>query len=145
MTDDCLSLGRRIVVGIDGSKRSAAVLEWATSQARLSATVLEVVTVWERSTNPGWELGIPDTFDPAAEPLAMHHKLLDPMKAAHPDVTVHSSVIEGRPALLLVEASLGADLLVVGRTGHGEFVGMLLGSVSEHCVHHASCSVVVIR
>ena len=38
-----------------------------------------------------------------------------------------------------------ADLIVVGSHGHGEFVGVLLGSVSEHCVTHCNCPVVVIR
>ena len=42
-------------------------------------------------------------------------------------------------------ASEGADLLVVGSRGHGGFVEALLGSVSQHCVHHAMCPVVIIR
>ena len=37
------------------------------------------------------------------------------------------------------------DLLVVGSRGHGTVVGMLLGSVSQHCVQHAGCPVVVVR
>ena len=45
----------------------------------------------------------------------------------------------------LVEAAKGADLLVVGSRGHGEFVGMLLGSVSEYCVSNAECPVLVHR
>ncbi len=44
-----------------------------------------------------------------------------------------------------MEASTGADLLVVGSRGHGEFAGMLLGSVSEHCVTNAECPVLVFR
>jgi nucleotide-binding universal stress UspA family protein len=52
---------------------------------------------------------------------------------------------EGHPAPLLVEASRGAALLVVGSRGHGEFAGMLLGSVSEHCVSNAHSPVVVVR
>ena len=38
-----------------------------------------------------------------------------------------------------------AGLLVVGASGHGGFVGMLLGSVTQHCVSHSACPVVVIR
>ena len=49
------------------------------------------------------------------------------------------------PAPVLVEASKGADLLVVGSRGHGEFVGMLIGSVSEYCVTNAHCPVLVHR
>lgn len=46
---------------------------------------------------------------------------------------------------MLLDAATGADLLVVGSRGHGGFAEALLGSVSQHCVHHASCPVVVIR
>jgi len=54
-------------------------------------------------------------------------------------------VVEGHAAPVLLEAARGASLLVVGSRGHGEFTGMLLGSVSEHCVTHARCPVVVVR
>ena len=46
---------------------------------------------------------------------------------------------------MLIERSKEADLLVVGSRGLGGFAGMLLGSVSQHLVAHASCPVVVIR
>ena len=58
-------------------------------------------------------------------------------------VSVSRQVVRGHPANVLVEASRGADLLVVGSRGHGTVVGMLLGSVSHHCVLHAECPVVV--
>jgi nucleotide-binding universal stress UspA family protein len=45
----------------------------------------------------------------------------------------------------VVNESKGADLLVVGNRGHGAFHGMLLGSVSIHCVTNATCPVVVVR
>ncbi len=47
-------------------------------------------------------------------------------------------VVQGDPAKMLESVSDGAALLVVAQRGHGEVVGMLLGSVSEHCVAHAN-------
>jgi hypothetical protein len=46
---------------------------------------------------------------------------------------------------VLAAESRDADLLVLGSWGHGTAVGMLLGSVSECCVHHGACPVVVVR
>jgi nucleotide-binding universal stress UspA family protein len=60
-------------------------------------------------------------------------------------VTIRPKVVEGIAAQMLLDASAGADLLVVGSRGHGGFVEALLGSVGQHCVHHAKCPVVVIR
>jgi nucleotide-binding universal stress UspA family protein len=60
-------------------------------------------------------------------------------------VKVRPKVVEGNPAQVLLDESTGADLLVVGNRGHGGFVEALLGSTGQHCVHHATCPVVVIR
>jgi nucleotide-binding universal stress UspA family protein len=51
----------------------------------------------------------------------------------------------GQPALVLVEEARGADLLIVGSCGHGDFAGLLLGSVSHQCALHASCPVVIVH
>jgi nucleotide-binding universal stress UspA family protein len=60
-------------------------------------------------------------------------------------VKVSSTVREGNAAQVLLETAMDADLLVVGSRGHGGFAEALLGSVSQHCVHHARCPVVIIR
>jgi hypothetical protein len=62
----------------------------------------------------------------------------------HQRVEVSTRVLRGHPAQVRLEAATGADLLVLGSRGHGTFAGMLLGSVSQHCVQHAPCPVLVV-
>jgi nucleotide-binding universal stress UspA family protein len=136
---------RRIVVGLDGSQSSIVALEWAASQAELTGASLEVLMTWEWPTSYGMALAVPSDYDPTHESENLLRDLLKPIREAHPSVSIESRVVEGHPAPVLVEASHGADLLVVGSRGHGEFAGMLLGSVSEHCVTNAHCPVLVMR
>lgn len=49
------------------------------------------------------------------------------------------------PSAALLRLAHGADLLVVGSRGLGGFAGVLMGSVSLQCVHHAPCPVLVVR
>ena len=60
-------------------------------------------------------------------------------------VRVTMSAVSGHQGRTLVEHAAAADLLVVGARGHGNVVSHLLGSVSDHCVNHAPCPVVVVR
>jgi nucleotide-binding universal stress UspA family protein len=62
-----------------------------------------------------------------------------------PNVDVWTRVMQGRPADVLVDASEGAELVVVGSRGRGGFRGLLLGSVSRSVMHRAHCPVAVIR
>ena len=58
---------------------------------------------------------------------------------------MHTQVVKGHPAPVLLDAAVGADLLVIGSRGHGGFTDALLGSVGLHCVHHAHCPVLIMR
>ena len=137
---------RRIVVGVDGSESSLAALRWAVRQAELTGAPLEIVSAWEWLVSySGWETPVPPDYDPADEARRQLDKAVAAVLTPGDVIEVRRSVIEGHAAPVLVALSKTADLVVVGSHGHGEFVGMLLGSVSEHCVTHCHCPVVVIR
>jgi nucleotide-binding universal stress UspA family protein len=135
----------RIVVGIDGSESSAEALRWAATQARLTGDDLEVVMAWEFPTTFGTAPPVPAGYDPAQDTASLLAELVQRELGSDSGLKVTQTVVEGHPAPVLVDAARGADLLVVGSRGHGAFVGMLVGSVSEHCVSHAPCPVVVVR
>jgi nucleotide-binding universal stress UspA family protein len=135
----------RIVAGVDGSPPSVAALDWAARQAELTGAELEVLMTWDWPTSYGWTLPLPEDYDPAGDVHRVLDEVVAAVRADHPQVKISTLVAHGHPAVLLTEASEGADLLVVGSRGHGEFVGMLIGSVSEHCATHAHCPVLIHR
>jgi nucleotide-binding universal stress UspA family protein len=135
----------RVVVGVDGSPSSLEALAEAAEHASRTDAVLDAITTWQWPASFGWALQLPEGFDPASDATSMLDEALAPVRAARPELVIRATVAEGNPTATLVKASAGADLLVVGSRGHGEFTGMLLGSVSEHCVGHAKCSVMVVR
>jgi nucleotide-binding universal stress UspA family protein len=133
-----------IVVGVDGSPPSRRALAWAARQAQLTGAQLRVVTAWQLPRDYGFPVVLEDV-DLAAEARGLAEATVQEVLGPHPDIPVVTEVHQGHPAVVLVDAARGADLLVVGSRGHGAFTGMLLGSVSEYCVTHADCPVVVFR
>ncbi|MGI8415493.1 MAG: universal stress protein [Nakamurella sp.] len=133
----------RIVVGVDGSPASIDALRWAIRQASLTGATIEAVIGWQYPISSGgysiaaatdWAGNAHTTLDTAVDEAA-----------GTPNTEIVRKVVEGHPAQVLVDASAGADLLVVGSRGRGGFAGLLLGSVSAHLAAHAPCPVLVIR
>jgi len=138
---------KKIVVGVDGSDASVAALQWAIDLAAQTGADVDAVHVYEIGL--AWIDGYqPDIGRWIAEAAAAAEKLLkgvvERASADHPDVHVIRTVIEGPAARTLIAQAADADLLVVGTRGHGGLPGLLLGSVSNQCTHHAPCPVVVV-
>lgn len=149
MTEHAVDSTHRIVVGVDGSPGSKTALRWAMDQAHLTGATVEAITTWQDPTQYGTAYGwTAVAFDGDTYATTMA-KVLDETIAEvtaqmpHPG-TVLTQVVEGHPAEVLLHAAAGARLLVVGSRGHGTFAGIMLGSVSQHCVQHAPCPVVVV-
>jgi nucleotide-binding universal stress UspA family protein len=130
----------RIVVGVDGSPDSLDALAWAAHEARIRDANLEVVyALFYR----------PELLEQYPGLLENERSILSAAvaRARHLEPTVETTgrIADPPAAKALIEASAGADLLVVGSRGLGGFKRLELGSVSQQCAHHAFCPVVIIR
>jgi nucleotide-binding universal stress UspA family protein len=138
-----------IVVGVDGSESARAALGFALDEARLRGAAVRVVGVWHVPvTAYGGAMVAPDPSlagDLESQMSRVLGRALEEASDVAPGVDVETVVREGAPAGVLLEEAQGAELLVVGSRGLGGFRGLLLGSVSQQCAHHAPCPVVIVR
>jgi nucleotide-binding universal stress UspA family protein len=137
-----------IVVGVDGSEASKEALRWALEEAPVRGSSLRVVYAWLSPQIGGRGYIPPDVLDPELLRQTAQERLdgfVAEVVGESPGVEIERVVDEGPAAQVLVEAAKKAELLVVGSRGHGGFAGLLLGSVSQQCAHHASCPVVIVR
>ena len=137
--------GGNVVVGVDGSPSSRAAAQWAADYAEQIGGVLTLVAAWDWTQSYGWAVPLPSDYNPEEDAHRLVDEVARELGHEHPGLRIEARTAQGHPAPVLVDASNDAALLVVGSRGHGEFTGMLLGSVSEHCVTHAHCPVLVLR
>lgn len=136
-----------IVVGVDGSPNGEAALHWALEEAHRSGGRVLALHAW--SLPSGYELAPyaaltvhRDKCEAGAQ--ALLHDAVTRARGRHRDVECSEATVEGWTAGLLLEAAKGARLLVVGSRGRGGFAGLLLGSVSQQCAHHAPCPIAIV-
>jgi nucleotide-binding universal stress UspA family protein len=137
---------KRIVVGVDGSPASSAALGWAVREAELTGDTVLAVIAWQYPIAAGWApVAMDDGIDLEAIAEKTLAQAIDEVAKPGSAVTIERRVVKGYAPSVLLDAAAGADLLVVGSRGHGTFAEALLGSVSQHCAHHAKCPVVIMR
>lgn len=135
---------RTIVIGVDGSSDAADAMNWAIDESQRQQVKMLLVHGVEIGAAAASPYGSGLVLEQLEE---VGRLILDEALAfvRAKGIEAEGRIEIGSSAHALIEASRGADLLVVGSRGHGGFAGLLLGSVSTACVHHAHCPVVVVR
>ena len=133
----------RIVVGVDGSDQSIAALRVARKLAPTFDAVIQAVSIWDYP--PDYTGFVPLGSDNFQEiTLKRLERAVDAAFGIDVPESLEKLVMFSHPSKGLVRVSEGAEMLVLGRRGHGSFRGLLMGSVSGACVAHAKCPVLVI-
>jgi nucleotide-binding universal stress UspA family protein len=135
------SFEARIVVGVDGSASSMRALAWAAAEAQLRGAALEVVHAYF-GRHVVFEALAPNML--ADEQSVLDRAVLRAKKLV-PAVVVTGRLCDPPAGRALIEASEGAEMLVVGSRGLSGAREWALGSVSSECAHRALCPVVVVR
>lgn len=127
------------VVGVDGSRHSAAAVDYAFEESARRGTMLRALHVWlpPRPGSVDEATGLQECRRLLSETVAGR-------TARYPEVDLRHEVVAGHPVQVLTKASEHALGLVVGTRGRGGFPGMLLGSVSQGVVLHGRCPVITV-
>jgi nucleotide-binding universal stress UspA family protein len=130
-----------ILVGVSGSRASAAALRWAEDEAGRRHGELKIVRIWHPEPRASYAR-TPARADSPADPERASEELADTVRAVlggRPLTDTTAVVVEGSAERELVAESAGADLLVLGSGS-----GTSIGPVVRTCVIHAHCPVVVV-
>jgi nucleotide-binding universal stress UspA family protein len=137
---------KTIAVGTDGSPGAEVAVEFAAREAAAHGAALRIVAAWEVPPSVLSAGGVtPDvyaSFEEEARRIA--HEAAARVAEVEPQVQVEERVLEGHAGNTLVDETKTADMMVIGRRGHGVLTELLLGSVSHQVADHAKCPVVIV-
>lgn len=137
-----------IIVGVDDSEEARDALRWALDYATKTGAPVVAVTALEPPRVVGRAVTLDDLSRLDGIRAATGEWLrdfVDSVRGADRSVDIQTRVLDGHPVDVLVGESKDAQLVVVGARGSGLFHRLLLGSVSNGVLHHAHCSVAIIR
>ena len=132
----------KTIIGVDGSDNSRVALNWAIAHSE-PGDELVAVGAWTYPAAAADAALYAPGLDLEAD-LEKRISVLVDAVAAQTGRSISIHVGNGHAGRILTDLAQTADLLVVGNRGHGGFAGLLLGSVSTYCVHHAQCPTVVV-
>jgi nucleotide-binding universal stress UspA family protein len=136
-------LAGRIVVGVDGSQHASNALRMAARLAQYTGARIEVVSAWRLPSITAPTMGPVRWSASDRARIALQESIVSAFESAIPE-SLTAFVQEGTAAAVLIELSLGADLLVVGRHARGVAARAMVGSVSATCAEKAHCPVLVV-
>jgi nucleotide-binding universal stress UspA family protein len=134
-----------IVVGVDGSPLAQTALGFAIEEARIRHADLHVTYAYPVMASALTGSTGKDYYEQVETDAKESMQRIIAAAPSIEGVKVEWLAVPGNPSEVLIEASRGAALLVVGSRGIGGFIGLLMGSVSTQCVHYSHCPVLVIR
>ncbi len=144
----------KILVATDGTKHSKAALEKVADFKLSSSDEINIVSVVDMAVPMSVDMYggyITPTADIEKNVREVAEKILEDAKnyisEQIKDVAVNTEILYGSPDSRIVETAekIKADLIIVGSHGYNRWERILLGSVSNSVVHHAPCSVLVVR
>jgi nucleotide-binding universal stress UspA family protein len=134
-----------LLVAVDGSESAKKAFEKSIYLAQKCSSKIDLVHVVQ------CELGgdSANTFEIIDELKNQATKMLEEYKnqAAKNNISVQIMVTQGDPAKVIIELAKAKsyDLIIMGTRGRTAFQELLIGSVSQKVMHHASCPVMVVR
>lgn len=145
----------KILVAVDGSAYSDAAVDEVVHRPWPSQSEVKVITAAETPLMVGMEpwAPSPEYFEQLeksvreAAKAVIESALLKLKSIEDKTLKISSEIIQGPTRQVIVEEAerWGADLIVMGSRGLGAWNRLLLGSVSSAVVHHAKCSVEIVR
>ena len=144
----------KILLATDGSKQSDAAIDMLKRFTFTAGDEAKIITVVDMAVPMAIDIYgdyLPDTTE--MEKTAREHaaKILEEtcakLEGICKNLSMTSEVLFGSPESRIVETAeeYGSDLIIVGSHGYSRWERLLLGSVSQSVVHHAPCSVLVVR
>lgn len=128
-----------VIVGTDGSAAAASAVEFAADHALSCSATLQVICCTGDDSEPH---AVPQGSREAAEAVLELSRAS--LENTHPRLSVTTRLGDGVPDEILVDASAGAGLLVVGSRGRGAFKSMVAGSTACAVIRGGACPVAVI-